>query len=266
MNLIIDKSNRLANEWCWEWHYIMSIFREIEKCDKQQYQYILTDNLNQLPVQPNKNIIVIIVSDEQYTIPKYTNEVKAIFKNYVYPAQESLNIYPIPQGYNKDLVFYPYKQISERKYDVGFQGNFHTSRPLIINNILNEIQKRNLHLNLFIQETQKPFEYSKNLLDTKISLCLDGQITPENFRFFESSILGCGILASDALPKNWIYDQTHYIKVNWKDPVMVVNNIEDLLNNNSFLEKMSNKSYEAWENLYSPTKIANYILTKLNNI
>jgi hypothetical protein len=266
MNLLIDRSNRLANEWCWEWHYIMSIFRLIEKQDNEEYQYIFTDNLQTLPVQANKNTIVIIVSDEHYTIPKYAHEVKAIFKNYVFPEQEILNIYPIPQGYNKDLIFYPYKKISERKYDIAFQGNFHTSRPFIIKNILNEIEKRNLNLNILLKESQSAFEYSNNLCDTKISLCLDGQITPENFRFFESSILGCAILASDTLPKNWIYDQTHYIKVNWKDPIMVVNNIENLLNNNLFLEEMSKNSSQAWENFYSPSKIANYILSKLNNI
>ena len=263
MNLIIDKSNRLAHEWCWEWHYIMNIFRELEKYDNQKYQYIFTDNLEVLPIEPNKNIIVFIVSDEHYTIPKYVHKVKAIFKNYVLPEQEKLNIYPIPQGYNKDLIFYPYKDISERAYDIGFQGNFHTSRPIVIQNILNEIKKRNLNLNILFKESQSAFDYSSNLCNTKISLCLNGQVTPENFRFFESSILGCVVMASENLPKNWIYEQNHYIKVNWNNSVEVVNNIEYLLNNDFDLKNYSKQSYNAWNNIYNPNNVSNFILSKL---
>jgi len=263
MNLIIDRSNRLANEWCWEWHYIMNIFRELEKIDSNKYQYIFTDNLETLPVEPNNNTVVFIVSDEHYSIPKYTGKVKAIFKNYVLPEQESLNIYPIPQGYNKDLVFYPYKNIQERLYDIGFQGNFHTSRPNVIQGILNEINKRNLKLNILLKESSNAFDYSNNLWNTKISLCLDGQITPENFRFFESSIFGCAVFGSNNLPKNWIYEQNHYIKVNWNNSTEVVDNIEYLLNNSSDLEKYSKLSYNIWNNLYSPNNISNFIFNKL---
>ena len=93
MNLIIDRSNRLAHDNCWEWKYVMDIFRQVEKKNLNQYQFILTDNLECLPIVPTKNTVVLIISDEKYIIPKYTHEVKAIFKNYAYPDQESLNIY-----------------------------------------------------------------------------------------------------------------------------------------------------------------------------
>lgn len=263
MNLIIDRSNRLANQWCWEWHYIMNIFRELEKIDSNDYQYIFTDNLEALPVEPNNNTVVFIVSDEHYTVPKYAEKVKAIFKNYVFPDQEALNIYPIPQGHNKDLIFYPYKNIEERTYDIGFQGNFHTSRPIVIQGILDEINKRNLRLNILLNQSSNAFDYSNNLWNTKISLSLDGQVTPENFRFFESSILGCTIIASNNLPKNWIYDQNHYIKVDWMNSKEVVDNIENLLTDKNLLERLSIRSYNVWNNLYNPKNVSIYISNKL---
>lgn len=98
MNYIIDRSNRLANKWCWEWHYIMNIFRELESCDVNEYEYIFTDNLEKLPIEPSKKTVVFIVSDEHYTIPRYTENVRAIFKNYVLPEQESFNIFSNTTG------------------------------------------------------------------------------------------------------------------------------------------------------------------------
>lgn len=263
MNYIIDRSNRLANKWCWEWHYIMNILRQLELKNVNQYKYIFTDNLEKLPSCACKNSVVFIVSDEHYTIPKYTGDVKAIFKNYVLPDQEKLNIFPIPQGHNKDLIFYPYKNLDERKYDVSFQGNFHTSRPVVINGIIDELNNRRLNVNLFLKESEDPFEYSENLINSKISLCLDGQVTPENFRFFESSIFGCAIIASCNYPKNWIYDQNHYLKVNWLNPKDIVDKIELLLNNKKILEKYSMESYMAWYKLYSPESVSEYINSKL---
>lgn len=264
MNYIIDRSNRLANSSCWEWHYIMNIFRCLESRGLSKYKCIFTDNLLTLPAQPDENTIVFIVSDEHYNIPVYAKNVKMIFKNYVFPEQESLNIFPIPQGHNKDLIFFPYKDINSRKYDVSFQGNFHTTRPMVIKSILEEINSRKLNINLLFKNTQDAFEYSNNLSESKISLCLDGQVTPESFRFFESSILGCAIIGSCNYPKNWIYNQDHYIKVNWRNPKDIVDKIELLLTNPNLLEEYALKSYQAWNHLYKPENVCDYIINKLN--
>lgn len=180
-----------------------------------------------------------------------------------YQNKKVLIFFPIPQGHNKDLIFYPYKNISSRKYDLSFQGNFHTSRPIVIKNILDELNNRKLDINFLVKETEDPFDYSNNLADSKISLCLDGQVTPENFRFFESSILGCAIIGSCNYPKNWIYNQEHYLKVNWLNSKDVVDKIELLLTNSNILDNYARKSYKAWDMLYKPKKVCEYIINKI---
>jgi hypothetical protein len=264
VKLIIDKSNRLAHEWVWEWHYYNSIFRYMNKdIFFNNYNVIFTDNLDLLKIEDPQNTIVFICSDEKYTVPKYKNEVKAIFKNYVYPDQEINNIFPIPQGYNKNLIPFPAKNIHDRKYDISFQGNIHTNRGPILSKIFNEIQKNNLNININFKESSNMLEYSESLHDTKISLCLDGQITPENFRFFESSIFGCVIFASENLPKNWIYESPHYIKVNWFDARQVVSIIHKILNDKNKLEYFSQMSLSAWGNKYCPQKVCEYVKEKI---
>lgn len=264
MNLHIDKSNRLKNDVSWEWNYIMDIFRAIEKIEElNKFNFIFTDNLEHLDVKEKESTVVIVVSDERYTIPKYVNNVKAIFKNYVIPNQEILNIYPIPQGYNKNVIYFPKRDIIERKYEVSFQGNFHTSRGLVLHNIFKALDDRKIKINGLFKESGNGLEYSENLLNTKISLCLDGQITPENFRFFESTMFGCVVFAGDQLPNNWIYQSNHFIPVNWRNPVDIADKIINLIDNHDMMQHYSNLSYKAWDEKYSGEAVAKYIKNKL---
>jgi hypothetical protein len=264
MKLIIDKSNRLKNEESWEWRYYSNIFRLMqEDIFFENETIIFTDNLETLPINDKKDCIIFLISDEKYTAPSYINNIKVVFKNYVFPEQEELKIFPIPQGYNKSLVKLPFKNINERSYDISFQGNFHTTRYSIVNSIIQELQKRNLSISACFKQSSNMLEYSENLCNSKISLCLDGQITPENFRFFESCIFGCTIIASENLPKNWLYDKEFYYKVNWNDEVSIVDLIVDLLNNKEKLENSCTNSYNAWKNYYSENSLINYIKSKI---
>jgi hypothetical protein len=264
MQLIIDKSNRLNTDISWEWNYIMDIFRAIENIPElNNFDFILTDNLEYIEIKNKENTIVFIVSDERYTIPKYINDVKAIFKNYVSPDQEKLNIYPIPQGYNKNIIHFPKRKIIDRKYEVSFQGNFHTTRAIILDNLFKVLQGKNIKINGLFKQSGGGLEYSENLLNTKISLCLDGQITPENFRFFESTMLGCVVFAGSMLPNNWLYQSKHFIIVDWQNPFDVAEKIINLIDNNDLMQKYSDLSYEAWKEKYSGEAVANYIKNKL---
>lgn len=264
MQLIIDKSNRLSTDISWEWNYIMDIFREIENIEElNNFDFIFTDNIDYVEIKNKENTIVIIVSDEKYTVPKYTNDVKAIFKNYALPSQEKLNIFPIPQGYNKNIIYFPKKKICERKYDVSFQGNLHTTRGLVLHNILQILENKKLKINYLFKQSANGLEYSENLLNTKISLCLDGQITPENFRFFESTMLGCIVLGGEQLPMNWLYQTNHFIKVNWQNSIDIVDRIINLVDNNDLMQKFSDLSYQTWQEKYCGKAVAKYIKNKL---
>lgn len=264
MNLFIDKSNRLNNDVSWEWNYMMDIFRGIENIKElDNFNFIFTDNLEQIDIKDKDRTIVIVVSDERYTIPRYVNDVKAIFKNYVLPEQETLNIFPIPQGYNKNIIHFPKKKISERKYEVSFQGNFHTSRGLVLHNIFQALENRRIKVNGLFKQSANGLEYSENLLNTKISLCLDGQITPENFRFFESAMLGCVVFAGYHLPNNWLYQSDHFIRVDWRDSIDIADKIIKLIDSNDIMQQYSDRSYRAWEEKYSGTAVAKYIKSKL---
>jgi hypothetical protein len=264
MNLFIDKSNRLNSDMSWEWNYMMDIFRAIENIPElNNFDFILTDNLEYVEIKNKENTVVFIVSDEKYTIPKYVNNVKAIFKNYVLPDQEEFNIFPIPQGYNKNIIHFPKKKISDRKYEVSFQGNLHTTRAIVLDNIFKTLEGKNFKINGLFKGSSDGLEYSENLLNTKISLCLDGQITPENFRFFESTMLGCVVLAGGMAPNNWLYQSKHFIIVDWRNPFDIAQKIINLIDNNDLMQKYSDLSYKTWEDKYSGKAVAEYIKTKL---
>jgi len=264
MNLTIDKSNRLKNDVSWEWNYMMDIFRAIDEIKElNDFHFIFTDNLEHIDIKNKDNTVVIIVSDERYIIPKYANHVKAIFKNYAFPDQENFNIYPIPQGYNKNVIHFPKKNISERKYEVSFQGNFHTTRGIVIHNIFQALESRRIKINGLFKQSANGLEYSENLLNTKISLCLDGQITPENFRFFESAMLGCVVFAGQDLPNNWLYQSNHFVKVDWRDAFDIADKIIKLIDSNDVMQQYSDLSYQAWEEKYSGQAVAKYIKSKL---
>jgi hypothetical protein len=266
MKYLIDKSNRLSATITWEWAYMMQIFREIEADDRNSnFNFILTDNLYHIDLSANssKEDIVFLISDEQYSIPHYHDNVRAIFKNYATTEQEKYNIYPIPQGFIKDLIFLPFKEPQKRTIDLSFQGNPHTTRPIILHNILQEISARNLNLNILFSQSVSSLDYSTNLANTKISLCLDGQQTPESFRFFESCIHGCTIIASRSMPQNWIYEDNFYFKVDWQDSKSVVDIIEHLLNNSAYLENYCKGSYNIWNSKFSANAIKEYIFSKI---
>jgi hypothetical protein len=245
---------------------MMQIFREIETDDRNSnFNFILTDNLSYIDLSPNsaKEDIVFLISDEQYSIPQYHDKVRAIFKNYATIQQEKYNIYPIPQGFIKDLIFLPFKEPQKRTIDLLFQGNPHTTRHIILQNILQEISARNLSLNILFSQSVCPLDYSTNLANAKISLCLDGQQTPESFRFFESCIHGCAIIANKSMPQNWIYEDNFYFKVDWQDTKSVVNIIEQLVNNSEFLENYCKGSYNIWNSKFSASAIKEYIFSKI---
>jgi hypothetical protein len=263
MNLILDKRKLIQQESILEWHYFASIFREMsDDSFFNGINILFTDNLESLPENFNKEkSIIFVISDERYTLPLYADGNVLIFKNYVLPEQEKFKVYPIPMGYSYGIVPLPVKKISERKFDIGFQGNLHTSRPHILNHIIQELNNRNTDraYNVLIANSTNSLKYSENLNDTKISLILDGQITPETFRFFESTYFGCVNLASKNLPNNWLYSNNDYYKVDWNNPKEIVDLISNLLNDSDLLLQSSLNSYNSWKQNYSPSSVKNYI-------
>src|SRR5690606_30233071 len=80
-------------------------------------------------LKTNKRKVLLYFSDEKGEDPAYfSDRYFAIFKSYLPRTSSSLNVFPLPLGYVKDVPELPTKPIDERKYNVFFRGNLNVNR------------------------------------------------------------------------------------------------------------------------------------------
>jgi len=228
----------------------------------KEYKFIVTDCLTEIDKNSEK-IIVILTGDEHYRNPNYLNRVHSVFKNYVYNEQD--NLFAIPLGYNKYQLDIPHKPISERKIDVFFSGQVKIFNRYDLMNTFSNPSTLQCYNN-FINRTNgfrqglSPKDYSNTMMNSKIALCPDGNISSETFRFFEAMRYGC-VVVTTKKPKNYIYENMPAIVIdNWESSVEI---IKDLLQDEDRMLNLSNKSLRYWNDICSEKSVAKFILSKI---
>lgn len=252
---------------CMEYSTTFQIIRELSNHLSDDWKLILTgeQSLPSLEGHDPKKVIVIQISDEHSRIPAFHKDVGFVFKHYLKSNNEAGNVFCLPLGVMTCFVPLPFRSPKDRSIDVFFSGNWHTSRRGILNGLKERLgNKYNL---VFLENnavTMVQPTYSHYLMDSKISLCLDGGISKESYRVGESLCSGCVSLASKDLPNNWIYENSPLVRVDWSNLDKVAEGIEKTLSDQETLWGLAKESFDFYNKTYDPKFIIeNHILPHL---
>jgi hypothetical protein len=258
-------------DWAWETEYLSQISSFVPEITavaihwksetlfhrwfpRLRSKYVL-DKLD-IPPEVNEETVLIILSDELYRVPKKI-AARAVFKQYV-SDQDNESI-PFPLGVRRGLSCLSPKPIKQRTIDVGFVGRTYPHRETFLAELSNHSKLKRFRLELKCEARLSISEYSDFLNNTKVSICLGGNSSPETFRYFESTKLGC-IVITPKMPANTLYESHPGIQVG------EINNVDDVaavlqcvLQAPEEHEAFQQRSLLAWETQYSPQAVATTI-------
>lgn len=251
--------------------------------DNFYFSILSTQNGNVRPAinHEGKNNVLIWISDELGHYPdNLSQNYRYIFKSYLNQVEGNIKNFPL--GYVSEVPEFPYKRISQRKYNVFFSGNLNPNRnnfyyalcrhllKILPDNfnpkyLINKYTKnyilkiKSSFDDLFPQPSIirftnrfksgiNPEEYGKILADTKIVLCPKGFHSSECYRHYEALRAGC-VVISEKLPDTYLYKESPIIQVdNWKE---ITDIVEDLLSNSEKLNELSLASRKWYEDTLS---------------
>lgn len=215
-----------------------------------------------IPPALNAETAVIILSDELYRIPKDIAAL-AVFKQYV--SDKDTTSIPFPLGFRRRFPTLSPKPIAARTIDAGFVGRDYPHRKTFLAELSNHPKLSRFQLKLTCELRLSISEFAEFLNDTKVSLCLAGNSSPETFRYFESTKSGC-IVITPRMPNNALYQNHPGIEVDAIDDVdRVASVLESVLQSAAEQKVLQQRSLEAWESQYSPKAIASMIVRSIES-
>ena len=206
-----------------------------------------------VPSAVNAETAVIILSDELYRVPKNI-AASAVFKQYV--SDEDTTSIPFPLGVRRGFPTLTPKPIAARTIDAGFVGRNYPHRNRFLTDLSNHPKLSRFRLKLTCDLRLSISEFGEFLNDTKVSLCLAGNSSPETFRYYESAKLGC-IVITPRMPANALYASHPGIQIDEIDDVdRVAAVLESVLQAPARHEALQERSLSAWQTHYSPQAVA----------
>lgn len=265
------KFNRLDVIWdlpenCEEWDYVLAILLRLES---HLIDLRLTENCvffitaqSEIELDNiSEPIIVYQIGDKTHQESKYTNDVFMVFKNFspINAGQE--NIFDIPLGYNSNVPRLPFKPISDRSIDISFMGNSE-NRETFFSELGHKLLEKKTKKNLRIENnSDKNSEtYAQNIANARIAICSsdDGH---KAFCIYEAMRSGCAVLAPRQL-LTWYTNGWPVVELdNWDDVEILV---DDILNDESRLREISNKTRAWWEQYCSEEAVARYMAREIS--
>ena len=279
--MITKKFKLIDNNYC-ELKYFNKVISILSEYLDDTYNLIFTNmyDTNLEDYNPKKKNIVIFVSDEFNTTPKWKDKVDFIFRTY---GNNELcdykKIFPIPCGYvgfieaggkkNDHIYELDKKPLTEREYDLFYSGQKSTNRVSFTYNI-NKIKDK---FNSYVKETegfrQGLFitDYFKMMNNSKICLAPNGKVIPESFRYMEgfesNSIVITTYPRHNSKFDLWYYKESTAIFLkDWNE--LKEGMIKELLTEDKLNEYfVKNKEY--YNNYLSTNATCNYILDIIKN-
>ena len=263
----------------------------------EEYEFWIFSNQYPKDVLPesmnfpsNRKRVLLYFSDESGMDPEaLSDSYFAIFKSYMTRDSKSPDVFPLALGYVRGVPKFSILNINKRKYNVFFQGNLNKNRIdfyrsfspvrwlLPSENVLKHFLYRELLIryrsdyssffpnslivfNRSFKSGMTEQEYGEVLRNSKIVLCPRGFDSVESFRHFEAMRAGC-VVVSEKLPRNYLYKGSPIIEVeNWADGLRLV---EDLLKNESELERIQREVVDWWNTKCSEKATARFIARSL---
>jgi hypothetical protein len=263
---VIDLTHLM--DWAWEREYLSQISALIPEVraiavhwrserlfrrwfPRLRSKFVL-DKLH-VPRNIDDDTVLIILSDELYRVPEEVRAL-AIFKQYVSP-EDRISI-PFPLGFRRGFPSVAPQTMAKRRIDVGFLGRMYPHRKRFLTELSNHPKLKSFRVDLTSETRLSVPEYADFLNNTKISLSLPGNFSPETFRFYESLKLGC-IVVSARMPANGLYLSHPGAQIdNIEDVDAIAAALESILAASEEHEAMQQRSLEAWESQYSTSAVA----------
>lgn len=279
--------------------FLDRIFKEVKDLMNDTFWqfefYVYSSNGDVNPPKPivltnNKPKILIYISDEHSTIPRYLGDYFiAIFKAHLPGSFEEYKLYPFPLGYHQDVPLLPMHSISARENNVFFSGNLNFNRiyfykELSLFRLIPSIFYERLIFrikNWIPKDLSKSFnrsyiqftdgfkkgiggtDYATYLHNSKIAICPPGFRSPETFRHFEAMRAGCIIITTE-LPDTAFYKNSPMVVLkNWTELRITINK---LLKNPQRMEDIHVQTLDWWEKVCSEDAVANYIVDKIKHL
>lgn len=256
--------------WAWEREYLSEIFRLIpevkavalhwrsERLFPRRLAYFRPKFAREKLVVPDRteDTVLIIISDELYRIPPGLGAL-AVFKQYV-SAEDQRSI-PFPLGFRCGFPALPITPMAKRTVDVGFKGRMYPHRRAFLGELSRHPRLKHFRIDLNPEARLSIAEYADFLNNSRISLCLGGNASPETFRFYESIKMGC-IVVSPKMPANGLYESHPGLELDQIDDVdAVAEVVESALANSQKHVAWQERSLQTWEMHYSPPAMAKMI-------
>ena len=129
-------------------------------------------------------------------------------------------------------------------------------RKNFLNRLSNHPRLKHFRLDLTNETRLSITEYANYLNESRVSLCLGGNCSPETFRFFESMQTGC-IVVSPKMPSNDLYAGRPGFEIGEIDnPNAVAEVIESILADPQKHDVLQHGSLQTWTARYSPPAVA----------
>lgn len=269
--------NFLPSDYC-EIESCQGIYNRLNEYFNDDYELIARPWMN-IPEKPNKKYISIVTSSEGHNhIPPERKDPNCmgVFMHYYptcNPYQPILefndNIFPLPLGTKSR--FYPQskKPLKDRKYSVGFIGQFDQYRRVEFRAFALKCAAK--YKDSYIQfyngwnKGVSSHEYSELMGDTKIALVPCGSASFNTFRYYEAISSGCIIMSEE----QYIHKQlsvNHFVSgytvKNWEDEKLLFNLIDCGLSIDNEYMRVSNLRH--YNNRLSPTACAEYIMDQIH--
>ena len=99
------------------------------------------------------------------------------------------------------------------------------------------------------------------MYNSKIAFCPPGNVSNETYRFYEAMFCGC-VIVCPVTPKTEIYYNLPVCEVEDFENMGAITTLE-LLKDDERMKQIQQQSLEYWEKKYSPSAMAQYILSKI---
>jgi hypothetical protein len=247
------------SEGSWEREYIAQIFSYLPTVDACAFHRMHWEDGEPHVPEVGPNCVLVMASDE-WGRPTPKVPCRLFCRQYARTWDEP-EVFQLPLGVAAGFPSIPVAPFSARSIDVSFIGSVHSSRGVLIDQLNAHPGLKEYRLR--IDSDKRPMdEYAGILNDSKIVICLGGAISPETFRFYEATKMGCITISPKCIP-GWVYDDSLMIQLETMSADAIVQGVRSVLDDIDRAEFLHRAALRTWDLKYAPRAVAERIRRKL---
>jgi hypothetical protein len=238
----------------WEREYIAEIFSHLPSVEACVFHYTQSPDGKPIVPEVGENVVLVMLSEE-CSRPTPKVPCRLFCRQYARTWDEP-DVFHFPLG---TMAGFPssVSPFSARPIDVSFIGTPHSARKPLIEG-LKEHSGLKAYRTRFGFEKVPLAEYAAVLNDSKVAICLGGGISPETFRFYEATRMGC-VTINPKYMSGWLYDDSSMIQLKDMTVDAIVDEVRGVLDDGERAEFLHRAALCAWESKFAPYAVAERI-------